>query len=415
MFDWCLVIRVVTSFESATAFQATETDGDLAANDLMKQQLDAHKALATLQSEGDALVWLLNGLHTLSREKRSKTLAMRSRRAEVGRRIAYEVQSAYEEVLRERSCHGALREVLVEPLIARLRQRGVFEMVFDPDNIGLSYAQLREFSHFFEELVRRFDYNDDGVIASTELDPLKDKLAGRVTKPPLPAFEDLGIIVPQTVFFKDGGPVLWYYTHVKRGKAPAVMRRNAQNTCLPHVLSIFENEHAAALKRGQECKDNSRRVVVRQRDVIDDETGQGSLSLRCLSMAALKSAVEDEGGERARQKWHSVSLIQSSKAAERRWEVVYERHKAQGTLSVNVCWDSQVPLASPCALVNEASASSTSLTLAQELEGGKGNVSDEDVVQSSSETFRHIGATPNTRQRETPATRQKFFRFETHR
>ena len=65
----------------ATAFQAT--DGDLATNDVMKQQLDAHKALATLQSEGDALVWLLNGLHTLSREKRSKTLAMRSRRAAV--------------------------------------------------------------------------------------------------------------------------------------------------------------------------------------------------------------------------------------------------------------------------------------------------------------------------------------------
>ena len=68
------------------------TDGDLVANDVMKQQLDAHKALATLQSEGDALVWLLNGLHMLSRRKQLKSIAHCSQRAAVAHRIRFVFQ-----------------------------------------------------------------------------------------------------------------------------------------------------------------------------------------------------------------------------------------------------------------------------------------------------------------------------------
>ena len=65
----------------------------------------------------------------------------------------------------------------------------------------------------------------------------------------LPTFDELGIRVPQTVFFRFGSPVLWYYPcdQGKQGKGLTLMRRNAENTNLPNVLAVFKDEHARAI------------------------------------------------------------------------------------------------------------------------------------------------------------------------
>ena len=58
-------------------------------------------------------------------------------------------------------------------------------------------------------------------------------------------FDELGIRVPQTVFFQCGSPVLWYYE--KQGKGSTLMRRKAENTNLASILAVFKDEHARAI------------------------------------------------------------------------------------------------------------------------------------------------------------------------
>ena len=84
--------------------------------------------------------------------------------------------------MRERSSHGALREVEIDALIARARLKGVHEMVMDPESKGIPPEQRKTFDMFFNSLVRRFDHNGDGIIASTEIEALIQKLCSKVAK-----------------------------------------------------------------------------------------------------------------------------------------------------------------------------------------------------------------------------------------
>jgi hypothetical protein len=82
---------------------------------------DQAKALASLAAQGDALAWLLSGLHGLCRANRPKAAAVRDRRRALAERIKILVSLSYQELLQERSAHGAVREVNVETLCQRLR------------------------------------------------------------------------------------------------------------------------------------------------------------------------------------------------------------------------------------------------------------------------------------------------------
>ena len=82
---------------------------------------DAAKTLSALAAQGDALAWLLGGLHSLCKSNRPKAAAVRERRRALAHRIKLLVAKAYEEVLQERSAHGASREVQSETLCQRLR------------------------------------------------------------------------------------------------------------------------------------------------------------------------------------------------------------------------------------------------------------------------------------------------------
>jgi hypothetical protein len=212
------------------------------------QRVELEKALAMMISEGDAMVWLLNGLHMLCRANRPKSAAHRMHRIALSERMRILSQKAYDELLQERSAHGSLREVEIEALIARLRLKGMLEMLFDPDSKGLSgAAELEDFGHMFVKIVRSCDDQNLGVITSTALENLMQQLTSKVYNgATLPTFDELGIRVPQTVFFKLGSPVLWYYTcdQEKQGKGSTLMRRNAENTNLANILAVFKDEHA---------------------------------------------------------------------------------------------------------------------------------------------------------------------------
>ena len=82
---------------------------------------DQAKALTSLVAQGDALAWLLSGLHGLCRANRPKAAAVRDRRRALAERIKILVSLSYQELLQERSAHGAVREVNVETLCQRLR------------------------------------------------------------------------------------------------------------------------------------------------------------------------------------------------------------------------------------------------------------------------------------------------------
>lgn len=82
---------------------------------------DQEKALASLAAQGDALAWLLNGLHGLCRANRPKAAAVRDRRRALAERMKILVSQSYQELLQERSVNGAVREVKVETLCQRLR------------------------------------------------------------------------------------------------------------------------------------------------------------------------------------------------------------------------------------------------------------------------------------------------------
>ena len=160
------------------------------------------------------LTRLAAGLHKLSRANRPKSVGLRNHRAAVAHRIQIQVRNAYKDVLQEKSAHGSMREVEIEALILRLKAKGVLDMVCDPDDKGSSAAERDEFAKFFDEMVRSFDEDGDGLMTSNELDACASLLSDKVMKAktsdrPLPTFESLGIVVPQTVFFADGVPVLW--------------------------------------------------------------------------------------------------------------------------------------------------------------------------------------------------------------
>ena len=127
------------------------------------------KAPVMMISEGDAMVCLLNGLHLLCQANRPKFTAHRMHRLALSERMRILAQKAYDELLQERSAHGSLREVEIEALIARLRLKGMLEMVFDPDSKGLSGTSLEDFGNIFLKIVRSCDDQNLGVITSTTL------------------------------------------------------------------------------------------------------------------------------------------------------------------------------------------------------------------------------------------------------
>jgi hypothetical protein len=209
------------------------------------QHADLQKALAMMISEEDAMFWLLNGLHMLCRANRPKFFALCMHRLALSERMRMLSQKAYDELLQEKSAHGLLREVEIEALNARLRLKGMLEMVFDPDSKGLSgAAELEDFVDMFVKIVRSCDDQNLGVITSTALENLIQQVISKVYNgATLPTFDELCIRVPQTVFFKFGSPVLWYYTcdQDKQGKGSTLMRRNAENTNLANILAVFQD------------------------------------------------------------------------------------------------------------------------------------------------------------------------------
>ncbi len=71
-----------------------------------------------------------------------------------------------------------------------------------------AHAELEDFVNMLIKIVRSCDDQNLGVIASTALENLIQQLTSKVyNDATLPTFDELGIRVPQTVFFKFGSPV----------------------------------------------------------------------------------------------------------------------------------------------------------------------------------------------------------------